>query len=477
MKDNNAGINGGTDEKKVENKYGLHQFFNYIKRKFDLDHDNAQQEEVVENISKGVEFAGTNLWILIFATFVASLGLNVNSAAVIIGAMLISPLMGPIMGIGLSLGINDFELMKRSFRNFLLMVVVSIVASTLFFIVSPLSDAKSELLARTSPTVYDVLIAFFGGLAGIVAQSRKDRTSTVIPGVAIATALMPPLCTAGYGLATQQFNFFFGAFYLFFINTVFIAIATYIIVRFLKYRKKVFLDKARERRVKNYMAAIVVLTLVPSVFMAYDIIQETIFNSNADRFVKEAFSFQNTQVIDYSRHFKTRKEKSNIKIILIGEPLSDDAIENARALMVEAYGLRDTELTVRQSTKDDKIDFSTLATTYTQLLDEKNRQIEELQAKMSGWTEPLEMNDISREAAMVVDNLGSIAVSQHIGYSADGNPVDTLLVGIVTPQDRTKGIDTAKLARWLGTRIKSGRVKMYVEPASSSAPARKTQDK
>jgi len=209
----------------------------FLRDRFDLGEDSALQDEVVDNICRGVDFRGTNLWVLIFATFVASLGLNVNSTAVIIGAMLISPLMGPIMGMGLSVGINDFDLLKRSVRNFGFMVLVSILTSTLYFVVSPLSGAQSELLARTVPTTYDVLIAFFGGLAGIVAQSRRDRTSTVIPGVAIATALMPPLCTAGYGLATLQLNYFLGAFYLFFINTVFIAIATFVVVRFLKYRR------------------------------------------------------------------------------------------------------------------------------------------------------------------------------------------------------------------------------------------------
>lgn len=187
----------------------------FLRGRFSLDEDKAQRDEVVASISKGVVFRGVNLWVLIFATMIASLGLNVNSAAVIIGAMLISPIMGPIMGIGLSLGINDFELLKKSLRNYALMFVVAIVTSTVYFLVSPLSSNSSELLARTVPTTYDVLIALFGGLAGIVAQTRQDRTSTVIPGVAIATALIPPLCTAGFGLATGQIRFFFGAFYLF----------------------------------------------------------------------------------------------------------------------------------------------------------------------------------------------------------------------------------------------------------------------
>ena len=179
---------------------------------------------------KGVEFKGANLWILIFAIFMASLGLNVNSTAVIIGAMLISPLMGPIMGVGLSVGLNDFELMKRSLKSFLITTLFSVTTATIFFLVSPVAEGQSELLARTSPTIYDVFIALMGGLAGVTALSTKEK-GNVIPGVAIATALMPPLCTAGYGLATGNLIYFLGAFYLYFINSVFISLATFLGVR------------------------------------------------------------------------------------------------------------------------------------------------------------------------------------------------------------------------------------------------------
>ena len=196
------------------------QIRDFFVRNFDVRQEKEDELETIESIRKGIEFKGTNLWVLIFATFVASLGLNTNSTAVIIGAMLISPLMGPIMGFGLGLGISDFDLIKRSFRNFATATVFSVITSTLFFLISPISEAQSELLARTQPTVYDVLIAFFGGLAGIVASSTKSK-GNVIPGVAIATALMPPLCTAGFGLASGNLYYFFGAFYLYFINTVF----------------------------------------------------------------------------------------------------------------------------------------------------------------------------------------------------------------------------------------------------------------
>ena len=200
-----------TDER---NKFAIKSFLGEY---LDLRKDKDNELATVDSIRKGVEFKGANLWILIFAIFMASLGLNVNSTAVIIGAMLISPLMGPIMGFGLGLGIYDYDLIKRSFRNFATATVFSVITSTLFFLISPISEAQSELLARTQPTVYDVLIAFFGGLAGIVASSTKSK-GNVIPGVAIATALMPPLCTAGFGLASGNLYYFFGAFYLYFIN-------------------------------------------------------------------------------------------------------------------------------------------------------------------------------------------------------------------------------------------------------------------
>ena len=186
---------------------------NYIKELFDLRKSKENEELTVISIRNGVVFKGPNLWVLIFAIFIASLGLNVNSTAVIIGAMLISPLMGPIMGFGLAVGISDFELLKQSFRSYLLTTFISVVASTLYFSLTPLNEVQSELLARTTPNIYDVLIALFGGLAGIIALSTKDK-GNVIPGAAIATALMPPLCTAGFGLATGNIYYFLGAFYL-----------------------------------------------------------------------------------------------------------------------------------------------------------------------------------------------------------------------------------------------------------------------
>ena len=228
------------------NNYGLKNTYRYFKYLFDIRHDK-DEEGTIENIKKAIEFKGENLWALICAIFIASVGLNTNSTAVIIGAMLISPLMGPIVGTGLAVGINDFQLLKTSLKNLLISVIASIITSTIYFSLTPLSEVQSELLARTNPTIFDVLIALFGGIAGIVANTRREK-SNLLPGVAIATALMPPLCTAGYGLATGNFLFFLGAFYLFFINSVFICIATIFIVQYLHFKEVEYVEPQRQKK-------------------------------------------------------------------------------------------------------------------------------------------------------------------------------------------------------------------------------------
>ncbi|MGB3181379.1 MAG: TIGR00341 family protein [Cyclobacteriaceae bacterium] len=320
-----------------------------MKNLINLEEDKADEEKTIEEVKKGVPFRGANLWILIFAIFIASIGLNVNSTAVIIGAMLISPLMGPIMGIGLGMGINDLDLIKKGVLNLGVAVVISVLTSTVYFMISPLSDAQSELLARTTPTLWDVMIAVFGGLAGIVAGSRREK-SNAIPGVAIATALMPPLCTAGYGLATGNLYYFFGAFYLFFINTVFISLSTFVIVRYLKYPKKVFVDMARERRVKSLVSFFVLLTVLPSFYTAYQVVKRSIFERNALEFVMAELSFDNSPVI--SHEFTFDQDSSRIEITLFGAPVSPDLISHARQKL-DNYSLQGTALVVHQGYKED----------------------------------------------------------------------------------------------------------------------------
>ena len=436
----------------------------FLRGRFDLDDDKAQQDEVVANISKGVEFRGVNLWVLIFATMIASLGLNVNSAAVIIGAMLISPIMGPIMGVGLSLGINDFDLLKKSLRNLALMFIVAIITSTVYFFISPLSSNSSELLARTVPTTYDVLIALFGGLAGIVAQTRQDRTSTVIPGVAIATALIPPLCTAGFGLATGQFRFFLGAFYLFFINSVFIALATYLMVRFLHYEKKVFIDKTRERKVKQLMMFITLVTFIPSVVIGFHMVRVSVFEAVADKYVNQVFNFPHTRVIECNKHYGRGDKASQIELLLIGEPLGDAVIENARA-QLSGFGLEKTELVVRQANTEDRIDVASLQQSYQELLEEKNRRIDEMTSQLKRYrVTDVEVNDVSREIGALMENVRAVSLTKGITFDVEGTPCDTTLVCVVTRKDTSLPLDETTLKNWLRLRTRVDNVKLFVEP-------------
>ena len=252
---------------------------------FKLAEEKEDFHTISDNINKGIDFKGTNLWVLIFAIFIASLGLNVNSTAVIIGAMLISPLMGPIIGLGFGMAINDLALLKKSFFAYFFTAVVGLATSTVYFLLSTINEAHSEILARISPNIYDVLIALFGGLAGIFALSSKLK-GNVIPGVAIATALMPPLCTAGYGLATLQFSYFFGAFYLFLINTVFIALATLLTSRFLKFPYKHLPEKDDEVKAKRIVWAVVIITVMPSIYFGYDIVEQNKFKKKATQFIE-----------------------------------------------------------------------------------------------------------------------------------------------------------------------------------------------
>lgn len=319
-----------------------------IKRLAHIENE-VDYSTTIESITSSIEFKGINIWVLALAIIVASVGLNMNATAVIIGAMLISPLMGPINGIGLGFGILDFELLKKSLHNLGIMVLISIIASTTYFLLSPINEARSELLARTSPTIFDVLIAFFGGMAGIVATSQKKQSYTVISGVAIATALMPPLCTAGYGLATFQLRYFFGAFYLFFINAFCIALATFLIVRYLHFPYKSYIDPIRQKVVKRAIIIIAIIVVVPSIFMAIQLVRETSFNSMSSRYLKEIQKspiMENTQILSAQKEFN--RKKSTITISLIGEELSKKEIMMLQAEM-EDFGIKKTDLIVKQT--------------------------------------------------------------------------------------------------------------------------------
>lgn len=305
----------------------------------------VDETSMIEELRQGADFRGASLWALVLAIIVASVGLNVNSTAVIIGAMLISPLMGPIMGAGLALGINDTILLRRSVRNVAVAAFLSILTSALYFALSPLGEAQSELLARTRPTIYDVLIALAGGCAGVIASTQRVDRGNVVPGVAIATALMPPLCTAGYGLSQGDASFFFGALYLFLINSVFICLSTLGVVRLLGFQRVADLDPRQASRIRLVITTATIITVVPSIYVAWQVVRETRYESAARRYVAENFDFPDRTVVNTV--VTHGRDSSTIETTLLGRPLPDDVVEQLR-VRLPAYGLTKTRLSIRQ---------------------------------------------------------------------------------------------------------------------------------
>ena len=308
-------------------------------------------EAAERSIRNNIFFRGPNAWILAIAIIIASVGLNVNSIPVVIGAMLISPLMGPIFGLGLGLGISDVQLVKSSGKNLLVMVVISLTASFLYFLITPLSLSNpTELLARTNPTIYDVLIALFGGFAGIFEQCRKEK-GTVFAGVAIATALMPPLCTAGFGLAGGNFGYFFGALYLFFINCLFIMLATYISVKYFKFRQTEYSDISTGRKTKRMITMLIILFIVPSIWSAVILINQNRFEESAIAFVEHSKSYGKSIIYDYKID---HTDGSTIEISFVGEPL-DESTRNNIYNTAARYGIDKNSLIINDHTTTESI--------------------------------------------------------------------------------------------------------------------------
>ncbi len=440
----------------------------FLHEYLDLRKDKDNEFETVESIKKGVEFKGANLWILIFATFMASLGLNVNSTAVIIGAMLISPLMGPIMGVGLSVGVNDFELMKKSLKSFLITTAFSVTTSTVYFFFSPIAEAQSELLARTSPTIYDVFIALFGGLAGVVAVSTKEK-GNVIPGVAIATALMPPLCTAGYGLATGNLIYFLGAFYLYFINSVFISVATFMGVRLMHFRRKEFVDKARERLVRKYIILIVVLTMCPALYLTVGIIKSTFYESAVNRFINEQLNFDNTQVL--SKKIVSKGNEKEVRIVLIGEEVPEASIKLARGKMAD-YKLKDTELTILQGMNNDAVDVTSIKAMVMEdfyrnsemRLEEQKNEIDTLQQKLDRYKSYNKMSkELAPELKVLYPSIHSLSLAHAVQTTVESLGEDTITLAVLKFKDRPSVSDQKKIKAWLQARLNSERVHLIIE--------------
>ena len=439
---------------------------NYIKEFFDLRKSKENEELTVESIRHGVVFKGTNLWVLIFAIFIASLGLNVNSTAVIIGAMLISPLMGPIMGFGLAVGISDFELLKQSFKSYLLTTFISVVTSTLYFSLTPLNEVQSELLARTSPTIYDVLIALFGGLAGIIAVSTKEK-GNVIPGAAIATALMPPLCTAGFGLATGNIFYFLGAFYLYFINSVFISFATYLGVRFMHFKRKDFVDKQREQMVRRYIIALVLVTMCPAFYLTYGIVKTTFYEASANSFIAKEFDFEHTQVI--SR--KISYDEKEIRVVLVGNELTQPELDKVHNSL-KHYSLEDTKLTIVQGMNSDNLDMGMLKAQVMEdfykdseeRLQEQQEEILRLRNELRNYTTYHQLNQqIVPELKVLYPQVERISMSQMIVFTTDSMHADTLTMVLMGLKSEMEANQMDQFKQWLKTRVGKNKMKFVVE--------------
>ncbi|PDP60541.1 TIGR00341 family protein [Prevotella intermedia] len=438
-----------------------------VKGYFNAFPEKDCEDEVVAQISDGVDFHGATLWVLIFAIFIASLGLNVNSTAVIIGAMLISPLMGPIIGMGLAVGIADLKLFKRALTNYLITTVISVVTATIYFTISPITEAQSELLARTSPTLYDVLIALFGGAAGILAISTKSKNN-VIPGVAIATALMPPLCTAGYGLAVSNTSYFFGAFYLYFINTVFIAFTTCIGVRLLHFHRKKFVDREKMKRVNYYIISIVIITMLPAGYMTWSIIKQSVIENNIEKFVRDELNNSGTYIVSHEYDSKTK----TLNVVAIGKPISVGAIAKAQKSMAD-YKLGDYTLKVIQGASSDSLlaiqrNKKGLAVTgegNSSKWQEQAYQNVALQKQLAAYTRyPVLANDMKRELKVVCPAAKSLVLSQSSECFLDTALTKGYVMAVVKTNNTLAKDDRQQLYEWLKARVKTDSLELIVLP-------------
>lgn len=459
---------GNTHRKPENSKWNqfLRDTLAWVKRTVRI-HEDTDYEATANSINSAISFKGVNVWILFFAIIVASVGLNVNSTAVIIGAMLISPLMGPIMGIGMAIGTTDSDMLRVSLRNLLVMVGISLLASTFYFILSPLGDAQSELLARTRPTIFDVLIAFFGGAAGIVATSRKSQPFTVISGVAIATALMPPLCTAGYGLATAQFRYFFGAFYLFFINSFFIALATFLIVKYLHFPQKKYLNEAREKLVKRTITIFSIIVIIPSVIIALHVIRETSFHAAANKFINEIQEspyFEHSQLISYKKEFNYKEQ--SIMMSVVGKEITPEEIAHIQALMRNQYGLKKTNLIIKQT--DHLYNSQTENELIENILERKDAQISEYQQRIEELENKLDLlntsektnKQVAQELAVQYPSITSFSVVKMVYTDTKSLKTDTIPTLFIESKHNLSDEQKQKLLQWLRVRLEEPKLEM-----------------
>jgi uncharacterized hydrophobic protein (TIGR00271 family) len=410
-----------------------------------LSNGEEDKKKVLENVFANTSFRGSNLWILACAIIVASVGLNVNSTAVIIGAMLISPLMGPIVGAGFALGTYNFELLKKSVKNLLVATIVSLVVSSAYFYLSPFKDVQSELLARTAPNIYDVIIAFFGGLVGVIAITRVEKGNP-IPGVAIATALMPPLCTAGYGIATFNLSFFAGAFYLYTINCFFICIATFFVVKYLKYPPASFKSIRYARQIRLGITALIFIMIVPSAYLAYNLWNEKKFTKTIDQFINTEFTNKGNMVIFKKLNYNSNPKK--VELALLNRKLNNEEIKEYNRMLSD-MGITNTELLFRQNSEDLKAEILNEINKQENQISQKDIAINELKNELDKY----KLNDpaLTRELNILFPEITDIS----IGNIEQHPNTDSVTIQGVMLYKTDKPIDEVKLNTWLKERLKA----------------------
>lgn len=418
---------------------------------FNLHKGEEDKEITLNNVKSNISFTGSNLWILACAIIVASVGLNVNSTAVIIGAMLISPLMGPIVGSGFALGIYDFDLLKKSLKNLLIATVAGLIVSTIYFYLSPFKEVQSELLARTSPNIYDVLIAFFGGLVGVIAITRVEKGNP-IPGVAIATALMPPLCTAGFGLATGNFRFFFGALFLYSINCVFICISTFSIVKYLKYPAKKDVNEKHHKQVRIGVTTIILLMLLPSGYFAFSLYKQQRIKQGIEQFIEKEFLEKGNTIV-----YKKTKFSSNgnsLEIAFLNKSFTKNEIKLLNEKL-NKYCLSNTKLIVKQNSTDNinslRNDVLNEVTRKDLILNEKEQRITELENEIA--KSKFNEKQLFEELTIIFPTINSISISEQNDVHSDTIFKKTVFLYKAKPS--LIKTDKTKLENWLQKRLKT----------------------
>jgi len=427
--------------------------------------DEVDKSAADESIRKDVDFQGFNVWILFCSVLICSIGLNMNSTAVVIGAMLISPLMGPLVGMGYSVGTFDRELLIRSFKNLGNALIISILASFLFFKIAPTSYDQSELLARTRPILLDLFVALFGGFAGILAAVRRIKTN-VIPGVAIATALMPPLCTAGYALAASNWSFFLGAFYLFFINSVMITLSALVVVWYLRFPKKTYVNKAIQGRVRWFIIIFAFLVSIPSIYLYGDVLRETIFFNRANTFLDDRITDAEHKVFD--PEFIYHKEGSYMRLFVYGRPYTEEQIDSFRRIL-PIYNLKNTQLEIenmgsleesRTVLKNKELEVSqkekTIEDIQLQLL-KRNEDLNVIEETIKdAYGQLINVKQLNREVLAQYDNIERIAYSIEFLSQDSLKGIPTFLIHW---KDRTRSSqmqkESDKFSAWLHVKYKN----------------------